>query len=82
MSIVEESDWDPFESEKEINHVKQKTASDDHLIGIKIAYNEKELRDTIKKEGGIWDNQQKVWFISLQKAVELDLINRIAPVNL
>lgn len=48
-------------------------------VGIKIGYDESSLRIKVKKSGGQWNNDRKLWILSREKVVALGLKERIAP---
>jgi len=50
-------------------------------MGIRIGYNEVELRKSVKTCGGKWNPQKKVWQLSFEKVKELDLLERIVHDN-
>ena len=48
------------------------------FVGIKIGYDESNLRVKVKKSGGQWNNDRKLWILSREKVVALGLRERIA----
>jgi len=82
--IVEESDWEPSKS-KILGHALAETKlalfnaeiGGHVIVGIRIDYNEKNLQHSIKKVGGIWDGEQKLWLLRYAKVLELGLSERI-----
>ena len=49
------------------------------FVGIKIGYDESILGVQVKKSGGQWNNDRKLWILSREKVVALGLKERIAP---
>ena len=69
--IVEEECWKPGDKTVKI----QWNPSD--KLGIRVAGYEMEVREKVKKAGGIWRPRQKLWELSYAKIVALGLENRI-----
>ena len=63
---VEESDWHPSEKDK-YRHRR---------VYIRILSYERRLREHIKKAGGIWNNEKKLWKVSIQVVWDLNLEDR------
>jgi len=59
--VVEEREWMP----------------DDALVRVRVAWGEKELGVKVKREGGRWLSDVKLWELSYGKAVALGLGERI-----
>ena len=51
-------------------------------MGIRIGYNETNLRKNIIKCGGKWNSRKKIWQLSFEKIKELDLLARIVDYEL
>ena len=49
------------------------------IVGIKIDFNEVDLRNQIKQSGGRWDKDRKLWLLARDKVVALGLKKRIVP---
>ena len=47
------------------------------IMNIRIDYNDLELRNRIKENGGKWNPKRKIWQLSYEKIKELDLLERI-----
>ena len=62
--IIEETDWQP-------------DPKPDELVGIRIAYEELELRQKIKEAGGRWNPEQRLWEMRFQDVVNLGLRKRL-----
>ena len=46
-------------------------------IQLRINYEEKTLRETVKENGGHWDRKRKVWLLKYQKVLELKLESKM-----
>jgi hypothetical protein len=46
-------------------------------VGIRVAYNERELRDQIKAVGGTWSKEEKLWRVPSDQIKALGLEGRI-----
>jgi len=51
--------------------------NDHDLVGVRIAWDETELRTAVKKAGGIWRPRQKLWEISWDAVRALGIGNRV-----
>jgi len=47
------------------------------IINVRIAFEEKDLRNTVKEAGGIWNPSKKLWELGYKKAIDLGLEKRI-----
>ncbi|MBF0102642.1 MAG: hypothetical protein HQK77_17205 [Desulfobacterales bacterium] len=65
--IIDETDWEP-----PVNN-----AINDAIVGIKVSYDEKEIQEQLRNEGGLWDRQKKLWFIKHEKVIKMGLEQRI-----
>ncbi len=70
--IVEEIDWEPPES----------GISGDTIVGIQVDYGEKDLQNSVRKAGGVWDREQKLWHLRYEKVLELGLTDRIMQTDI
>jgi hypothetical protein len=48
------------------------------IVGINIGDAEFGLRNKVKKSGGQWNNDRKLWMLARDKVVALGLIDRVA----
>jgi len=48
------------------------------LVGVHIAYDERELRSAVKTAGGIWRPRQRLWELSWEAVRVLGLEGRVA----
>jgi hypothetical protein len=64
---VEEADWAP---------ARLKIAPD-QPVGVRIGFEELELRETVKASGGKWDRTLQVWVLPYRKVKALGLCGRI-----
>jgi hypothetical protein len=49
----------------------------DQVVGVRIGFAERALRDRAKQAGARWNSDQKVWRMRYSQAVALGLVNRI-----
>lgn len=47
------------------------------IVGVRIAFDEAELRDRVKSAGGRWDGARKLWRLPLAQAKALQLADRV-----
>ena len=47
-------------------------------VGIRIEYQEADLRRQIKAAGGMWDPSERLWFIPEEEVRRLGLVQRVA----
>ena len=64
--VVARTKWSPFP-----------TLNPSLTVGLRVSYNEKELRERIKAAGVRWDPKARLWKTSLRKAIELGLADRV-----
>ncbi len=64
--IVDEQDWRPGVS-----------IPIDKRVFVRIGYEETELREQIKAEGGYWEAGKKAWRVSYKKVLQMGLERRI-----
>jgi len=55
-------------------------AREKNVVGVKINFDETDLRQKVKDHGGQWSTKNKLWFMSRQQAIALGLKDRIAKV--
>ena len=65
--IVEESDWEPVGCQRAAESV----------VRVRIALPEVEVRNQVKRAGGRWDPQRRVWELRYDRVVALGLADRI-----
>ena len=65
--IVGERDWEP----------PRPRMADDQLVGIRVAFEEVEVRARVKQAGGTWDRPRRVWQLAYGDAVALGLRDRV-----
>ena len=65
--IVEQVDWEPPEPP-----LKTET-----IVGVRVAWGEKELANLVKQAGGKWNPHRKVWELRYAHVVALKLETRI-----
>jgi hypothetical protein len=47
-------------------------------VGIRIGFEEAELRKQIKAAGGMWDSSERLWFVPEEQVRRLGLVQRVA----
>ena len=65
--VIEDEPWEP-NGRKVPKH---------RIVGVRIAIDEAELRGRVKKAGGKWDPQKKVWRLAYREVEKLGLIDRM-----
>jgi hypothetical protein len=65
--IVEESEWEPTLSRR----------VGESLVRVRVALPEVEVRSQVKRAGGRWDPQRRVWELRYDRVVALGLADRI-----
>lgn len=69
--IIEEIRWRP----------KARPLAADALVDVRIEWGEKELAGRVKRAGGRWNREKKVWEMRYDRAVELGLEKRLVLKN-
>ena len=64
--------------EEEVSWRPRERRRDDDLVAVTVGYAEKELREQLKRLGGRWDAEGKVWRISYGVLRGTSLLTRIA----
>jgi len=65
--IVDERAWVPHRAR----------FTDDQIVGLRVAYDEVEIRERVKHAGGTWDRPRRVWRLAYGEAVALGLGERL-----
>lgn len=65
--IVEEVDWEP----------PRRAPAGETIVAVRVGYEEAELRGRVKRAGGRWNAERRVWEMRYDQAVELGLEGRI-----
>ena len=65
--IVSERDWEP----------PPPRFADDQIVGVRVAFEEVDIRERVKQAGGTWHRPRRVWPLADGDAVALGLRNRI-----
>jgi len=78
--IIGEEDWQPPAPHPYAQEPRQKAPGRFHTrrVGVRIAYNEAELRKQIKAACGMWDPAERLWFIPEEHVRRLGLVQRVA----
>jgi hypothetical protein len=69
--IVDEIPWIPRSSRR------RPARSADDMVGLRINYRGADLREAVKRAGGIWRAKQKLWGLPCRKVVALGIEDRI-----
>ena len=69
--VIEKKEWSP--DYRRIPHNK--------IMDLRVAYEEKRIREMIKQVGGRWNPNRKVWQLPFCQIVSLGLQNRIVNVK-
>jgi hypothetical protein len=65
--VVEEVEW-------------ERRAKVEKLVDLKIRYHEQVLREAVKRAGGRWDGERKVWLLPIREVKRLGLEGRVTEV--
>jgi hypothetical protein len=65
--IVDERPWEP----------PAPRLPDDSIVGVRVDYDELEIRERVKAAGGIWIRPRRVWELTYRDAVRPGLGDRI-----
>jgi len=49
----------------------------DHIVGLRVAFADVEVRDRVKQAGGTWNPQRRAWQLRYDRVVALGLNSRI-----
>jgi hypothetical protein len=71
--IVDAQPWKP-EDATEARRTEHKPSD---RVAVRIGFDETELRQTVKRVGGIWRPRQKLWELSFAQVVELGIGDRV-----
>ena len=75
--VVDEAPWEPVD--------KRRTSAADadrpqRIIGVRVAYEEGALQQTVREAGGRWDRGMRLWLLPLSTARILGLHERVVQV--
>lgn len=62
--IVEEVEW-------------ERRLSVERVVGVRIRYEERELRELVKRAGGRWDGERRVWRLPFREVKRMHLEGRV-----
>ena len=65
--IVSERDWEPTPPR----------FANDQIVGVRVAFEEVDVRERVKQAGGTWNRPRRVWQLAYGDAVALGLSDRI-----
>ncbi|TMH10420.1 MAG: hypothetical protein E6H70_16835 [Betaproteobacteria bacterium] len=67
--VIEEAPWHGL--------ARRPRRNDHELVGVRIAWNESELRSAVKRAGAIWRPRQKLWEMSWEAVRTLGIGHRV-----
>lgn len=67
--IVETTPWNP--------RTRNTRRRPEDMVGVRIAYGESELRERVKRVGGIWRPRHKLWELDWQTVRNMGLEDRV-----
>jgi hypothetical protein len=67
--VIEETPWR--------GGARRPRHNDHDLVGVRIAWNETELRGAVKKTGAIWRPRQRLWEMSWEAVRALGIAHRV-----
>ena len=78
--IVAQGDWSPPEPHpsRRKDQTNRPKRFYTRRVGIRIEYQEADLRRQIKAAGGMWDPSERLWFIPEEEVRRLGLVQRVA----
>jgi hypothetical protein len=65
--LVAERDWEPVGARP----------PSDHIVGLRVAYAGRAVRDRVKQAGGTWNPERRVWQVRYDRVVARGLTSRI-----
>ena len=65
--VVAEHDWQP----------PRPRFVDSQIVGLRVAFEEVDVRERVKQAGGTWNRQRRVWQLAYGDAVTLGLSDRV-----
>lgn len=74
--IIEEKDWHP-RVRKDARGAGEK---DGMIVGLRVGFEETELRKRVKAAGAWWDKSRQLWIVRYSKISGMELDGRIAEV--
>jgi hypothetical protein len=69
--IVEEVPWEPRSSK----------VTEETIVGVRVAWGERELYSRVKGAGGVWNKERRVWELRYGQVVALGMEARIVPTS-
>ncbi len=78
--IVAEQDWQPPEPHPQEDKATSLSPKRYNTlrVGIRVGFQESELRKQIKAAGGMWDASERLWFVPEEEVRRLGLVQRVA----
>ena len=67
--IVEQQPWEP----------RRARQLGDQPVAIQVAVSEMDIRKQVKRAGGVWNPQRRVWELRYDQVLSLGLTQRIVP---
>jgi len=66
--IVETGDWSP-------------PPAADTIVALQVAIHERDVQQTIRAAGGVWNRAKRVWELRYDQVVGLDLTERVVALD-
>ena len=66
--IVDEGEWDP-------------PPDPSAIVGIRVNWGERELARAVRKAGGLWNRQKRLWELRYDQAAALGLLDRLVALD-
>jgi len=78
--IIAEQEWQPPEPHPEAHKPPafSTTRYTTRRVGVRISHLESDLRKSILAAGGMWDPNEKMWFLPEEEVRRLGLVQRVA----
>lgn len=76
--IVDETDWEPREQRKEKSDTGKK---EETIVGVRVGPSEGRLQQKIRKAGGVWNRQIRLWEIGYETALQIGMEERIEKIT-
>ena len=71
--IVEQAPWQPEQAKNAPGYAH----NPEDQVGVRVGWEEKELREAVRAAGGIWRPRQKLWELRYEAVVALGLEERV-----
>ena len=65
--IIDEKNWTPKNDDPYLNQI----------VKVRIAYGEIKMSSSVKRYGGVWNKEKKVWEVPLKAVFDLNIEDRL-----